>query len=289
MPRIRPLQWARSAPTRIVDLCSQAAFVAHDCPVFYDVTLGMAVARGVGMIRPWEKHSILAIGLAALLVSGCAPDSSGDEEVDEEEEVDSDEDALSVAFQLPFPCGQVWSGQSRTNHSPQLSVDFNRTDDVNDTVVAAAAGTVTRVGNEGNDSYGRWIEIDHGNGYRTRYAHLNTQTVSQGQFVAPGTEDRYGRQHRRLDRSPPALRTATERRRAERHVQQQLRSSSGPRTTRATTRAAGGGGGVAGRGQHERCATLTVRAGASVSTRPRWARSPTGRQSPSSARSRARR
>jgi hypothetical protein len=139
------------------------------------------------MIRPWEKQSIWAIGLAALLVSGCAPDSSGGvEEVDDEEEVDSDDDALSVGFQLPFPCGQVWSGQSRTNHSPQLSLDFNRTDDVNDSVVAAAAGTVTRVDNEGNDSYGKWIEIDHGSGYRTRYAHLNSQLVSEGQFVAQG-------------------------------------------------------------------------------------------------------
>lgn len=36
-------------------------------------------------------------------------------------------------FQLPFPCGQVWAGQTRTNHSPTLSVDFNRTDDLTTT------------------------------------------------------------------------------------------------------------------------------------------------------------
>ena len=89
-------------------------------------------------------------------------------------------------FQLPFPCNQVWAGQTRSNHSPQNSVDFNRNDDIGDTVVAAAAGTVTRVDNEGNVSYGRWIEIDHGNGYRTRYAHLNSQTVAKGQKVSQG-------------------------------------------------------------------------------------------------------
>ncbi|PCC67748.1 Peptidase family M23 [Nannocystis exedens] len=94
--------------------------------------------------------------------------------------------AAAPAFQLPFPCGQVWAGQTRTNHSPVNSIDFNRTDDVNDPVVAAAAGKVTRVANEGNTSYGRWIEIDHGGGYRTRYAHLNTQTVSVGQSVSQG-------------------------------------------------------------------------------------------------------
>jgi hypothetical protein len=89
-------------------------------------------------------------------------------------------------FQLPFPCGQVWAGQSRTNHSPQLSIDFNRLNDYGDTVVAAAGGTVTRVENLGNVSYGRWIEIANGNGYRTRYAHLSAQLVHVGQSVHKG-------------------------------------------------------------------------------------------------------
>ncbi|MDC0715723.1 peptidoglycan DD-metalloendopeptidase family protein [Nannocystis bainbridge] len=94
--------------------------------------------------------------------------------------------SLAPAFQLPFPCGQVWAGQTRTNHSPVNSVDFNRTDDVNDPVVAAAAGKVSRVANEGATSYGKWVEIDHGGGYRTRYAHLNSQSVTVGQSVSQG-------------------------------------------------------------------------------------------------------
>jgi hypothetical protein len=123
--------------------------------------------------------------LGAMLASGClAPGGPEDELGDEESEDDSS--ALSVAFQLPFPCGQVWSGQTRTNHSPQRSIDFNRPNDSGDKVVAAAAGKVTRVGNEGDDSYGRWIEIDHGDGYRTRYAHLSEQSVSVGQNVSRG-------------------------------------------------------------------------------------------------------
>jgi hypothetical protein len=98
------------------------------------------------------------------------------------------EEALTDAppFQLPFPCAQIWAGQTRTNHSPTNSVDFNRNDDIGDTVVASAAGKVSRVDNEGNVSYGRWIEIDHGNGYRTRYAHLSAQSVSIGQSVSQG-------------------------------------------------------------------------------------------------------
>ncbi len=133
-----------------------------------------------------QRTSLLALLFAASVAApGCAPDTSVDEDTSTEES-DSDDEALSVNFQLPFPCGQVWSGQTRTNHSPQLSIDFNRDGDLGDTVVAAASGHVTRVENEGNTSYGRWIEIDHGNGYRTRYAHLSTQVVSVGQFVAQG-------------------------------------------------------------------------------------------------------
>lgn len=89
-------------------------------------------------------------------------------------------------FELPFGCGQVWAGQTRTNHSPTNAVDFNRANDIGDAVLAAAAGTVSRVANTGSTSYGRWVEIDHGAGYRTRYAHLNSQSVRVGQRVSGG-------------------------------------------------------------------------------------------------------
>ncbi|MEU5692729.1 peptidoglycan DD-metalloendopeptidase family protein [Actinosynnema sp. NPDC020468] len=98
------------------------------------------------------------------------------------------EATAAPAFQLPFPCGQVWEGQTRTGHSPANSVDFNRSGDDGDPVVAAAGGTVTRVANEGATSYGRWVELDHGGGYRTRYAHLSAQRVTVGQSVRQGQQ-----------------------------------------------------------------------------------------------------
>ena len=146
------------------------------------------------------RHGGLLFGaalIAGLSLGGCAgdtdpsdedamwddapPDGSG-------EDVGQNTGAVSTPpdFQLPFPCGQVWSGQTRENHSPSRAVDFNRADDYGDTVVAAAAGKVTRVDNEGSVSYGRWIEIDHGNGWRTRYAHLSVQSVKVGQSVSQG-------------------------------------------------------------------------------------------------------
>lgn len=96
------------------------------------------------------------------------------------------EASAAPAYQMPFPCGQVWDGQTRTNHSPANAVDLNRANDDGDPVAAAAAGRVSRVANEGNTSYGRWIEIDHGSGYTTRYAHLSAQRVAVGDQVSPG-------------------------------------------------------------------------------------------------------
>ena len=53
-------------------------------------------------------------------------------------------------------------------------------------VYATAAGTVTYSGYR--EDYGKVVEIDHGNGIATRYAHLHRQTVSVGQRVAARTQ-----------------------------------------------------------------------------------------------------
>jgi murein DD-endopeptidase MepM/ murein hydrolase activator NlpD len=49
---------------------------------------------------------------------------------------------------------------------------------------ATAAGTVTLA--EYSGGYGRMVEIDHGNGLSTRYAHLSTIAVKPGQTVQAG-------------------------------------------------------------------------------------------------------
>ncbi|MGH3749991.1 MAG: M23 family metallopeptidase, partial [Micromonosporaceae bacterium] len=90
-------------------------------------------------------------------------------------------------FQLPFPCGQTWSGQTRTNHSPANAIDFNRTDDSGDPVVASAAGTVDVVADLGGTSYGKYVRINHGSGWTTYHAHLSAFAVSEGDKVVAGT------------------------------------------------------------------------------------------------------
>jgi len=52
-------------------------------------------------------------------------------------------------------------------------------------VVASDAGYVA-VTQWHNQGYGRMVIIDHGNGYQTLYAHLNSYSVEAGQSVARG-------------------------------------------------------------------------------------------------------
>ena len=56
-------------------------------------------------------------------------------------------------------------------------------------LVGASAGGVVTVATW-DPSYGNWVEIDHGGGYRSRYAHLDIINVHEGQWV--GANDYIG-------------------------------------------------------------------------------------------------
>lgn len=59
-----------------------------------------------------------------------------------------------------------------------IAVDFGTP------VYATAAGQVEQAG--WNGGYGRFIKINHGNGYETAYGHMSSLIVNQGQKVAKG-------------------------------------------------------------------------------------------------------
>jgi murein DD-endopeptidase MepM/ murein hydrolase activator NlpD len=61
-------------------------------------------------------------------------------------------------------------------------IDFRA--DAGDPVRAVAAGKVTQAGYQGG--YGLMVEIDHGNGLTTRYAHLSAIDVAEGATVPAG-------------------------------------------------------------------------------------------------------
>jgi murein DD-endopeptidase MepM/ murein hydrolase activator NlpD len=100
--------------------------------------------------------------------------------------------SAAPTFKMPFPCGQTWvanNGNSSVHKAEEL--DFNRGStaaaDRGDTVVAAAAGTVKTAKNQGTtNGYGNLVTIDHGGGYVSYYAHLETMAVVSGQSVLQG-------------------------------------------------------------------------------------------------------
>jgi hypothetical protein len=90
-------------------------------------------------------------------------------------------------YQMPFPCGEKWTGTTRAHHSPSSkAIDWNRPDDLGDRVVASAPGTVTVADKINNSGYGRWVTIDHGRNEKTLYAHLSAVNVTVGQRVDQG-------------------------------------------------------------------------------------------------------
>jgi murein DD-endopeptidase MepM/ murein hydrolase activator NlpD len=99
----------------------------------------------------------------------------------------ADVGAQALNLRTPFDCGQVWNANTRSNHNPQLSVDFQRSDANNKNVRSSAAGTVETVKDLGNTSYGKYIVVRHSGGWKTYYAHLNAFSVSVGQSVSTGT------------------------------------------------------------------------------------------------------
>jgi hypothetical protein len=96
-------------------------------------------------------------------------------------------DRGAPVYQVPFPCGQTWTGGTRDSHSPsKYAIDFNRAGDYGDLVVASSPGVVASVINLGHSSYGRYVVVDHGHGHSSLHAHLSRFLVVAGQTVDLG-------------------------------------------------------------------------------------------------------
>ncbi|MGW5667477.1 peptidoglycan DD-metalloendopeptidase family protein [Micromonospora sp. NPDC003776] len=97
--------------------------------------------------------------------------------------------AAGPYLELPFTCGTSWTGNSGGSSVHQnYEIDWNLSSGAEDRgkpVLAAAAGTIRWEG-DANSAYGNYLEIDHGNGYSTLYAHLDTKLAHNGDAVARG-------------------------------------------------------------------------------------------------------
>ncbi|WP_370853038.1 peptidoglycan DD-metalloendopeptidase family protein [Pararhizobium haloflavum] len=96
--------------------------------------------------------------------------------------------AAALPFAHPAP-GRKMSSRFGTRKDPFLGrtafhagIDFRIGS--GEAVRASGGGTVVKAGRSGG--YGNLVEIDHGDGLTTRYAHLSALDVSRGQLVAAG-------------------------------------------------------------------------------------------------------
>ncbi len=82
--------------------------------------------------------------------------------------------------------GPITSPFGGARHHPGLDIDGV----TGDPVMAAAAGTVVQAGAapSGFSGYGNIVEIDHGGGIATLYAHLSRVDVAVGQVVQQGQQ-----------------------------------------------------------------------------------------------------
>ncbi|MEV0386511.1 M23 family metallopeptidase [Nonomuraea sp. NPDC050643] len=137
--------------------------------------------------RPaWPKTLKFAIvALSAAFVATLAPQAASAQNAG----------ALAVSHKSPFNCGKTFNANNWTgspNHNPLGSIDWQNygSDAINGEPVRATAAGTAYFYNAGNTSYGRWVEIRHSDGSRTRYAHLATQVKAAGSSmsVSQGTQ-----------------------------------------------------------------------------------------------------
>jgi len=85
---------------------------------------------------------------------------------------------VPVAGRITSVVGDHRTGSSMGHHGTDIAAPTGTQ------VKAFLSGKVVRAGWGG--LYGNVVDVEHGNGYKTRYAHLSSITVSVGQIVGRG-------------------------------------------------------------------------------------------------------
>jgi murein DD-endopeptidase MepM/ murein hydrolase activator NlpD len=104
--------------------------------------------------------------------------------------------AQAVGHKSPFNCNKTFYANNWVDnppHNPQNTIDWQSygSDAIGGETVRATAGGTATFYDAGSTSYGKWVQIVHSDGSRTRYAHLatmvqgagTTKSVSQGTVI----------------------------------------------------------------------------------------------------------
>lgn len=118
-------------------------------------------------------------------------------------ELDSQDVVIMATHKSPFNCGKTFYANNWSpGHSPSGAIDWQSHggDAVGGEPVRATAGGTARFystlaaadGEVGIMAYGRYVVVTHGDGTRTRYAHLATMARSPGGSMAVSRGTRIG-------------------------------------------------------------------------------------------------
>lgn len=92
--------------------------------------------------------------------------------------------ATTSGYKLAWPSTQ--RRISTVFSAAHLGIDIDEFAAPNEPIHASAAGTVVFAGGDACCSYGLYVDVDHGNGLLTRYAHMSRVMVKTGQVVQQG-------------------------------------------------------------------------------------------------------
>lgn len=86
---------------------------------------------------------------------------------------------------------QITQKYGKTNFDPDhKGIDLVKKSHQTCYIISHSAGTVTAAVT-GHKSYGNYVDIEHANGYKTRYAHLKNIIVTKGKAVKQGEKIGY--------------------------------------------------------------------------------------------------
>ncbi len=112
----------------------------------------------------------------------------GQQEIDRSAEPGRSEGAegpeTELSFQSPLPGGTIQSNFGQREGSMHLGLDYVPGEDGDAAVVASCSGTVVSLMERG--AYGLLVELDHGDGFTTRYTNLAETSVQLGDSVSAG-------------------------------------------------------------------------------------------------------
>lgn len=157
-----------------------------------DTILTALETAGLGLKAEDDKPGVGGPFISADVVTGSV--SAFDKEMDGlDDALDRLDGARklsrSVPIAYPVPDASV-SSSFGVRKDPLLGmaalhsgIDFRA--HTGQSVHATAYGKVTSAGYNGG--YGNMVEVDHGNGFSTRYAHMSKILVADGQKIVPGT------------------------------------------------------------------------------------------------------